>query len=228
MKPNMYSDSVKQWNVFVGCKFDCVYCKKSFQAQMKRQKHNCIKCYNYEPHFHLERLNQSLPNTEGDEFIWACSSGDIFFAKKKWMERILERIRELSHKTFFFQTKDPSIFHKYIFPKNVILGITLESDIFYPTLSKAPSPYRRIEDFSNLNYPYKIVTIEPILEFNLSIFIGHLKRIRPNRVYIGYDTKKNNLPEPKLTKTLKLCKALSNFTKVKPKLMRERNDRESM
>ena len=37
-KKNMYSDSKLQWNVHVGCEFDCIYCKPSFKAQMKRQK----------------------------------------------------------------------------------------------------------------------------------------------------------------------------------------------
>ena len=36
-KSNMYSDSVFQWNCFVGCYFNCSYCIPSFQRQMKRQ-----------------------------------------------------------------------------------------------------------------------------------------------------------------------------------------------
>ena len=39
MTSNMYEDAIYRWNVFVGCEFDCAYCKKSFKAQMKRQKH---------------------------------------------------------------------------------------------------------------------------------------------------------------------------------------------
>lgn len=50
---NMYILSAKQWNPFVGCKFDCLYCRTSFQRQAKRQKHNCIDCYNYKPHITL-------------------------------------------------------------------------------------------------------------------------------------------------------------------------------
>ena len=36
--------------------------------------------------------NVSGAHTEGDEFIWACSSADIAFAKPEWINVIIERI----------------------------------------------------------------------------------------------------------------------------------------
>lgn len=216
----MYKDSKKQWNVYVGCKFNCIYCKKSFQAQMKRQKHNCIKCYKYEPHFHEERLKQSLPKTEGDEFIWCCSSGDIYFAKPKWIWEIIERIKELPSKTFFFQSKNPEVFIDYNFPENVILGITLESNRWYKDISNAPPPYERYYIFNNLKYPRKFITIEPILDFDFCVFLGWLRELNPERIYVGYDTKKNDLLEPTLHKTENLIHELKRFTKVKTKYMK--------
>ena len=116
-KNNMYSDSVLQWNLIIGCKFQCKYCIPSFQRQMKRQKpgidkngkkRGCQLCYDYIPHFHPERLNNRLPSTKGDEFIWCCSSGDISFAKPEWIEKIIAKILEYPNRTFFFQTKNPS------------------------------------------------------------------------------------------------------------------------
>lgn len=227
MSKNMYSDSVKQWNCFVGCKFNCTYCKKSFQAQMKRQKHNCIKCYNYEPHFHEERLTndwieKNLPEiTKGDEFIWCCSSGDIYFAKPKWIFKIIEKIKELPSKTFFFQSKEPKVFCDYDFPENVILGITLESNRWYKNISNAPSPLERMKVFFTLKYPRKFITIEPILDFDFSIFLGWLRILNPERIYIGYDTKKNSLLEPRLYKTRNLIHELKRFSKVKTKYMKD-------
>ena len=133
-KRNMYKDA-RIWNVVVGCYFDCKYCKTSFQAQMKRQmpmidkngkKRGCQDCYDYIPHFHEERLTdeyiKKLPKTTGDQFIWCCSSSDIYFAKEEWIRMILERVRELKNRTFFFQSKAPEVFEKYDFPSNVILG----------------------------------------------------------------------------------------------------------
>lgn len=230
----MYLDSKKQWNVIVGCKFHCIYCEKSFQAQMKRQKHNCIKCYNYEPHFHEDRLSQTLPKTHGDEFIWCCSSSDIYFAKKEWMERILERIIEMPNRTFFFQTKEPSVFYDYDFPKNVLLGITLESNRFYEAYyDDAPEPYVRFKGFYDITHPRKIITIEPVLEFDFSIFLRWIKKIQPERIYIGFDTKNTvvwnmesdkyeTLCEPSIEKTKSFIRELERFTKVKTKYMKGR------
>lgn len=229
MSKNMYKDSVKQWNCFVGCNFNCSYCKKSFQAQMKRQKpvidkngkqRGCQKCYDYEPHFHEDRLNDSLPKTEGDEFIWCCSSSDISFAEQEWIWEIIDRIKEMPSKTFFFQTKNPEIYYEYNFPKNVLLGITLESNRHYPRISKAPTPYIRCSEFSKLNFPRKIITIEPILDFDFGVFLGWIKEINPERIYVGYDTKKNDLLEPTLHKTENLIHELKRFTKVKTKYMK--------
>lgn len=231
---NMYGDSVKQWNVFIGCKFSCIYCKKSFQAQMKRQmpmidkngkKRGCQDCYDYKPHFHEDRLMDSLPNTKGDEFIWACSSGDISFAKHEWIIKILRRIKELPHKTFFFQTKKPSFFLYYPFSENILLGMTLETnrDKGYDLISKAPLPSQR-DSFIYVKHPRKVITIEPILDFDLDIFQEWIRQVNPERVYIGYDTKKTKLPEPSLHKTWELIEALEDFTVVKKKLLREKWD----
>lgn len=231
-KGNMYSDSVLQWNVFCGCKFSCSYCRKSFQAQMKRQKpkfdatekqyRGCQKCYDYEPHTHAGRLMRKLPETTGDQFIWVGSSGDISFCEESYeFPKILERIQSMPEKTFFFQTKNPEWFQQWEFPKNVLLGITLESDIYYPLISKAPKPYMRAYHFYFIKHPRKVITIEPILKFNPVVFLEWIKNIGPERVYIGYDTKKNKLPEPKLTDTLKLILSMRKFTKVKRKLIRE-------
>lgn len=221
---NMYADSVKQWNVIVGCRFDCIYCRASFQRQMKRQKRNCEKCYAYMPHFHENRLNDPLPETQGDEFIWVASSSDIACADSNWIDRILHRIAYLPDRTFLFQSKDSLVFYRHVFPPNCLLGITLEttSDLQYVGISKAPPPRKRFKDFLELDVENKkIVTIEPILRFDSIIFVHWMKKLQPERVYIGYDTKGCKLKEPKLADTLKLIAALEKVTKVKPKLLRE-------
>ena len=226
----MYGDAIKRWNCFIGCYYSCEYCFPSFQRQMKRQKpvidkngkkRGCQDCYDYIPHFHEDRLNDKLPRTKGDEFIWACSSGDIAFAKSEWIEKILVRIRELSNRTFFFQTKNPKIFQKYNFPDNILLGITLESNRNYNGVSKAPRPSQRYADFLELSFPRKVITIEPILQFDLGTFVKWIKNIKPERVYIGYDTKNTGLLEPSLAQTKRFILHLRQFTKVKLKYMKD-------
>jgi len=234
-KSNMYDDAIYRWNVFVGCEFDCIYCRKSFQAQMKRQKHmidkngrerGCQECYDYTPHFHYDRLSKKymdthFPQTEGDQFIWIGSSGDISFIDKSEMLLILMAIRKYPDRTFFFQTKNPMCFQEWEFPDNVILGITLESNRHYPTISKASAPWVRFRAFSIINHLRKSVTIEPILKFDFINLYGWILELYPERVYIGYDSKKNNLPEPPLKEVRKLITNLKRLTKVKEKLMRK-------
>lgn len=217
----MYGDSVKQWNVFVGCSYNCTYCEKSFKAQMKRQKQNCLLCYQYVPHVHEDRLFNKLPKTKGDEFIWACASSDINFCPPQWMEDILAMVRTMPKKTFFFQSKNPAVFGLYDFPDNTLIGITLESNRYYPRISQAPQPEYRYKIFKDIEHPRKVVTIEPILKFDLGTLSQWVKEIAPERVYIGYDTKKCKLPEPSLMKVKSLISHLQQFTVVKPKLLRE-------
>lgn len=232
---NMYSDAIYRWNVVVGCKFDCVYCKPSFQRQMKRQKptidkngkkRGCQKCYDYIPHVHEDRLTDDYckkyfpKKIEEDQFIWIGSSGDISFIEDKYMERIFEIINQYSQLTFFFQTKSPIWFQKWDFPKNVVLGITLESNIHYPLISKAPKPWKRAADFFFVNYPRKRITIEPILEFDYNKLFTWIRDIKPEIVYIGYNTKNCKLPEPPLEKVQMFISSLRRITKVKEKLMR--------
>lgn len=227
---NMYQDSIFQWNVFKGCHFDCVYCKKSYQLQAKRQKHRCQDCYDYKPHVHWERLeddwirkNVANKKTEGDQFIWCCSSGDISFLKKSRMQLILERISWMPSLTFFIQTKNPEYYNGLIFPENLILGITLETNYDTKKISKAPNPSERVEAFSKIPHPRKCITIEPILHFYFFDFMTMLIKINPERIYIGYDTKKCYLNEPSLDQTLLLIDELKlnlPHSKIKEKLIR--------
>jgi hypothetical protein len=188
---------------------------------MRRQIHNCEKCGNYIPHFHEERLNKKLPKTEGDQFIWVGSSGDISFIEDTQFQMILDKIREYPEKTFFLQTKNPEWYDGWVFPVNVLLGITLESDIHYPDISEAPKPWKRASDFYFINHPRKVITIEPILKFNIKKLFTWIRDIRPERVYIGYDSKKNQLPEPTYQETMDLINNLRKITVVKEKLIRE-------
>jgi len=232
---NMYTDSIYQWNVIVGCHFQCSYCEASFQRQMKRQKpgidkngkkRGCQKCYDYEPHFHSKRLEQRLPLTHGDEFIWACSSSDIYFAEREWVEQVLDKIRELSNRTFFMQSKNPICFNLYDLPENLIIGTTIETNLntLYEGISKAPLPSWRYKDFLEVEHPRKSITIEPIMYFNWDLY-HWIKKINPERVYIGYDTKNTGLPEPRVYQVKMFIQDLEKFApeiKVKLKYMKEK------
>ena len=199
---NMYSSSVLQWNPFMGCEFDCIYCGSSFKRLAKRQKQRCMKCYNYEPHTHPKRLTDYLPKTKEGEFIFTCASADISFCPTTYFKKIIVRIRELPDRTFLLQSKDPKTFNRVDIPDNVILGTTLETnrDDLYQGISKAPFPSQRFEDFAKVDHNRKMITIEPILDFDLDVMVKWVKEISPTVVWLGYDSKNNNLVEPSYEK----------------------------
>lgn len=214
-KSHMYEDT-KTWNPFVGCEFDCTYCEPSFKRQLKRQKKNCLQCYRYDLHEHPERISpEKLP---ADKCTFVCGDSDITFANPDYMKGVFKFLKENTNedKTWFIQSKDPKCFEQYLehLPKNTILLTTLETnkDGICKNVSKAPLPSVRYEAFRNLNYPRKIVTVEPIMDFDLEIFADWIARIKPEAVFIGYNNHPNQvkLIEPNMEKTLDLIVALKN------------------
>ena len=215
-KSNMYTKSVKQWNPFVGCRFDCSYCFASFRRQIRRWgKKHCQKCYNFEPHFHPERLTQWLPRTKPGEFIFACAMGDVAFAERSNLYHINSLIWAWPDRTFLLQSKNPSCFsdRQLRLPDNVILGTTIETnrDKGYDKISKAPPPSQRFAEFLEVKHPRKMLTIEPIMDFDLDVMAHWIRQVNPETVWIGYDSKKTGLPEPPLSKTQEIVRILQPF-----------------
>jgi len=204
---NMYEDFIT-WNPFKGCEYDCTYCIPSFQRQAKRQKHLCSDCYSYKPHFHEERLLK-VPASSN---IFACGNGDISFCPDDQLQMIIEVIHQRSSKTFLLQSKDPSTFERIKdFPSNLIIGTTIETDRedIYKNVSKAPLPKDRIKSFTSIKHDRKMITIEPILKFKHDIMCNWIKKIDPELVWLGFDTKNTPwLISPSVDEAMTLYKDL--------------------
>lgn len=225
MSKNMYAGA-KTHNTFVGCRFDCVYCRPTFQAQMKRQKHRCMRCYRYEPHEHPERLNK-IPRSE---IVFMCGDGDISFCHPNYTQQNIQSVREntLPNQTVYFQSKNPDYFEQFEFPFNVIILTTLETnrDEGYRKYSKAPYPTTRCTAMMHVEHPRKGLTLEPLMDFDLEEMINRIWKIRPEVVWVGYNSrpKQVQLPEPPLSKTLELIDELKKFTTVRTKTLREADE----
>jgi len=227
----MYPET-KTWNPFAGCNFDCIYCEPSFKRQLKRvggnpsvrqgttdpkgsigEKGGCTFCSSYTPHYHPERLeNNSIPSSP---IVFVFGTGDISFCEPEYVRKTIKTIKKQNTNTqrlFYFQSKNPKTLEQYIgeYPENTILLTTIETnrDKGYDKISKAPKPSRRFRDFLELDYPRKVLTIEPILDFDIDIFTDWVKQLHDQGyleyVWIGYNSKKNQvtLPDPDMTKVV--------------------------
>jgi len=233
MTTHMYART-KTWNPFVGCHHRCIYCVVSFQRQLKRwAKKHCSGCYYYIPHYHPERLKR-IPSAE---IIFVCGDGDIAFCRTDFLGEMVNRIavhnRRCPYKTYYFQSKDwakakrilPLLEEKNI--KNAIILETLETnrDYDYKYISKAPKPTIRHKTFKEINYPRKVITIEPILDFDVHPLFRMITDTEPEYVWIGYNSKPNliKLPEPSLDRTMHLIDLLElSGIEVRTKNLRER------
>jgi hypothetical protein len=211
----MYADT-KTWNPFKGCRFDCTYCIPSFQLQSKRQKQICEKCYQYVPHCHDDRRLKQIPSAS---IIFVCGNADISFCPPRFTRTIIDAVtqhKSKKEKTFYFQSKRPSYFEQFLplFPENVILLTTLETnrDAGYGAVSKAPPPTERYRQFKKLKYPRKVVTIEPVMDFDEAVFPRWIVDLKPEYVWLGLNSRPKAvvLPEPSPDKLRKLVRVLKD------------------
>ncbi len=136
------------------------------------------------------------------QFIFAISNGDVAACPTTYLKRITLRIKSEPNKWFLIQSKDPATFNRVVFPRNVVLGTTIETnrDELYKGVSEAPLPSQRFRDFLNVKHPLKMVTHEPLIDFDVDVMVEWNVNIKPCMIWIGYDSKTNYLPEPELEK----------------------------
>jgi DNA repair photolyase len=211
-------ENAKTWNPFVGCQFLCSYCKKSFQRQIKRSARGCQQCIDYFPHKHMERIKK-IPSSP---IVFVCGTSDVYFCNETYFWSILYHIMEHKpriKKTYYFQSKHPIYFKNFLkwfklHEDKSILLTTLETnrDEGYNKISNAPPPSQRFKEFYDLDYSRKVVTIEPILDFDLDEFSEMIIKLHEQGtleyVWIGYDSKNCGLREPSEQKVQELVDIL--------------------
>jgi len=144
-------------------------------------------------------------NYGSDKIIFIEHMNDMFAkgVSRNWIMEILEHCCKYPNNQYIFQTKNPenALLYKHNFPKNFLIGTTIETDsdgvLFGKT--QAPSPIDRYIAMLEWAYYYPektFVTIEPIMAFNVAILSGWIRGIRPLFVNIGADSKFSELDEP--------------------------------
>lgn len=204
-KGNMYNWCSHTWNVIKGkCPHQCSYCY-------------CKRWGKQSPlHFDEKELKTDLGS---GNTIFVGSSCDMWASRISavWIKDILIHCQQYRNR-YLFQTKNPSAFNEFLgwLPNDTLLGITLESNRAFLDISKAPLPLARVTSFIKLGYP-KMVSIEPIMDFDLDEMVSLMQKIKPEFVSIGADSGSNHLPEPSGGKVRLLIEELKEFTEVKTK-----------
>ena len=210
-KGNMYAFVTHTWNPIKGdCIHDCVYCYMKISKQKP-----------------LRLVKKELSDNLGQgNFIFVGSSTDMFAedVPREWISAVLAQCRNYEGNTYLFQSKNPSRFGKFRgeYPKEVVFGTTLETNRDMSNISKAQSAKARVSNMQDRYMHRKMVTIEPILDFDLEPFVDLIKEVNPEWVAIGADSKNHNLPEPSKEKIQELIQKLNEFTEVKIKKNLER------
>ncbi len=202
----MFSIVTETWNPVTGCLHYCRYCwaRRLAETRLKNSKRYSN---GFTPRLNKEEFSKRFKGG----VVFVSDMGDLFgeFIPDEWIEMVLKHVRKFPNTFFLFLTKNPSRYHNFDFPENVILGATIETDrdSIYEGISKAPKPSERIKAMIELDWDAKFLSIEPILDFSPK-FWKKVEKINPFMIYIGYDNYSYKLPEPSLDKTLFLIKKL--------------------
>lgn len=214
---NMYGFVEATRNPVAGkCPFTCKYC------YAKRYHH-------FEPGvFSFDEA--TLANLGNHRTIFLGSRIDLWndLIPAEILSRILWNCRKFQNE-YLFQSKNPQRFVEFLseFPENSILCTTIETnrEDLILSISNAPPVHLRVKAMKELDWRWKMVTIEPILQFDISELIEMVNCINPNYVNVGADSKNHHLQEPtggQVDILIKLLKEMPRYVIEKSNLERLR------
>jgi protein gp37 len=216
----MFDKITKTWNPVVGCLHNCTYCWARKLAETKLSHTE-----RYRAGFKPKLIESELARKFRNEFVFVSDMGDLFgsWVPSEWIVKVIEATRNSPSSYFLFLTKNPERYKEFlsIYPANLVLGATIETNRSLHAFSKAPPTFERYTAMRDLSYERKLISVEPIMDFDLDVFAEWIENIAPILVHVGYDNWHSCLPEPSLFKTEQLIDKLKAFTRVKLLTMRE-------
>ncbi len=216
-KGNMYPWVTHTWNVIKGkCSHDCNYC------YMKRFPLNDIRFDDGELNTNLGQDNKIFVGSSCD--MWANSISD------DWIKKVLMHCNKYQDNGYLFQTKNPKRFYDFIdkympivhWSKAIMFGVTIETNRDTSKFSNAPVPNSRVPwmwEFTDKKYDkyQRMISIEPIMDFDINEFYLMVHNIQPHLISIGADSKGHKLPEPDKDKLLEFIELLKKKYRVELK-----------
>jgi hypothetical protein len=128
--------------------------------------------------------------------------------------RVLEHLRKYDN-TYLLQSKNPKRFLDFIqmCPDKTIFGTTIETNRITDVVKNRIYPLQLLTV-----HGYKtMVSLEPIMDFNLDALVALISITKPSFVSIGADSKGHGLNEPSWNKVQALIAELGKFTEVRIK-----------
>jgi len=213
-----YADSIGE--VIVGrrplCINDCAYC---WATEIKE---NHPEWQKYRGHYRLEA--SALKEYPDEAFVFLQDMGDIGdpLIPIEVIKSIFGYIASHPKVTYLLLTKCPEFYLRHVEDlkrlPNIIYGVTIETNRFITSkISKAPPPSWRFSAMKRLRHmtrdPRILVSVEPVMEFDMDSFEASIVELKPWKVACGFDNHPGNhpdvkLPEPKLEKVLELIRRL--------------------
>jgi protein gp37 len=215
----MFDVITKTWNPVIGCLHNCSYCwaRRLVETRLKNMP-------KYRDGFKPKLVDYELKRGFHREFVFVSDMGDLFgdWVPQEWIVRVIDAIRESPTSNFLFLTKNPKRYHEFleVYPGNVVLGATIETNRDYD-VSKSPTTLERYKCMRDLPFRNKLISIEPIMDFDMETVTQWFREINPVQVHVGYDNYNCRLQEPSLSKTMQLIKELRAFTRVRTLTLRE-------
>lgn len=205
-------------NPLGGYCYGCNYCYIHGAKGMKIRFEHIRNKYSGEPRLYEHILDERFKD---DDFVFFCDCIDYLRSDipDEYIRRIYEWIERNYPTNFLSLTKNPERYLEFKdeLPINMYVGSTIESNVNYPDISNAPLQMNRISSMMditnsiNIFHYRRMISIEPILEFDLTSFVFYIRCINPEFVVIGYDNHKNKLPEPSKADTLMLIAELEKY-----------------
>jgi DNA repair photolyase len=224
----MYPFITDTWNIVRGiCSHFCTYCY---------MRENGFKHY-------IKFVEDELKTDLGtDKFIFVGSSCDLFAKNipSEWIIKTIQHCNKFNN-DYLLQTKNPDRYLEFInsglYTDRMGFCTTIETNRYYPDIMKfSPTPVERAKAMNLVSKSVStLVTIEPIMDFDLGELVDLVKICNPMLVIIGADSKiyklknKNQspgnqnwmlnskipkLPEPNRDKILALINELTKFVRV--------------
>jgi len=228
---NMYPYAYTDNPVGGECPHKCGYCY--VETKIKPKFH--LKKYEGPPRIIEKELGYEL-RIPDDYILFMCNMIDLFADEipSHVIKTVLSYCNRYPQTCFLFQTKNPKRFFEFenMFPEKTIFGITLETNRTkdYYKISSAPYPDVRkhfISAFKQKTGCKIMISIEPVIDFDLDVFVEWIRELDPYFVSIGGNSAESFVwPdgwfEPSAEKIRLLITRLQKFTKVRIKSNLER------